>query len=82
MDWQALIKDYGVPVVALVAFAYAFLKGYVVSGKTHDDVKAQRDRALDLVFKLANSIEAATTNVPADARRPTRRGREPHDDQG
>jgi hypothetical protein len=58
MDWPALLKDYGLPVFGLLAFGWAIIKGWLVPGVTHADVKAQRDRALDLVFKMANNIQA------------------------
>lgn len=58
MDWAAFLKDFGLPLTMLFGFVGLIIKGWLVPGITHQDVKAQRDRALDLVFKMANNIQA------------------------
>lgn len=58
VDWGALLKDYGLPIFMLFGFGWLVVTGKLVPGITHADVKAQRDRALDLVFRMANNIQA------------------------
>jgi hypothetical protein len=58
MDWVAILKDFGLPITMLFGFVALIIKGWLVPGITHADVKAQRDRALDLVFRMANNIQA------------------------
>jgi hypothetical protein len=53
MDWGQVFKEYGLPLSMLLAFGLSIMKGYLVPGPTHDDVKRQRDRALDMVYELA-----------------------------
>jgi hypothetical protein len=55
MDWGQIFKEYGLPLTMLLAFGLAVIKGYLVPGPTHEDVKKQRDKALDLVYALATS---------------------------
>lgn len=43
----------------LAFFALAFLRGWIVSGAAHGRVLAERDRALDLVYKQADIAQKA-----------------------
>lgn len=58
VDWLDLLQKYGLPLTMLFGFGWLVVTGKLVPGITHADVKAQRDRALDLVFRLANNIQA------------------------
>jgi hypothetical protein len=53
MDWGQVFKEFGLPLAMLIAFGTSIQKGWLVPGMTHNDVKAQRDRALDMVYELA-----------------------------
>jgi hypothetical protein len=53
VDWGQVFKEYGLPLTMLIAFGTSILRGWLVPGPTHEDVKKQRDRALDQVYKLA-----------------------------
>jgi hypothetical protein len=53
MDWGQVFKEFGLPISMLIVFGTSIIKGYLVPGPTHDDVKRQRDRALDMVYELA-----------------------------
>ncbi len=54
MDWAAFLKEYGLPITMLAGFIYLVITGKFVPGKTHDDVKLQRDRALNEVYRWAD----------------------------
>lgn len=72
MDWLAIFKEYGLPITMLGAFAWSILKGWLVPGKTHEDVKAQRDRLLNLALKATDMVakqdKAAKHRTASDAR--------------
>jgi hypothetical protein len=53
MDWGQIFTEFGLPLAMLIAFGTSIQKGWLVPGMTHNDVKAQRDRALDMVYELA-----------------------------
>jgi hypothetical protein len=53
MDWVKIFTEFGLPLAMLIAFGTSIQKGWLVPGATHDDVKRQRDRALDMVYELA-----------------------------
>jgi hypothetical protein len=53
MDWVKIFTEFGLPLAMLIVFGTSIIKGYLVPGPTHDDVKRQRDRALDMVYELA-----------------------------
>lgn len=53
MDWLAFAKDFGLPITILLGVGWLIVTGRLVPGITHEDVKKQRDRALDQVYKLA-----------------------------
>lgn len=57
VDWPTFLKDFGLPLTMLFGFGWLIVTGRLVPGITHADVKAQRDRALDLVFRMANNIK-------------------------
>ena len=60
----------------LAGFGYAIIKGHLVPGPTHTDVKQQRDRALDEVYKLAQGIKnAVETSEEQDRKERLPRGR-------
>lgn len=45
---------------AILAFVIVgFLKGWIVTGRAHDQMRAERDRALELVYKQAGLTERA-----------------------
>jgi hypothetical protein len=43
----------------LAFFALAFIRGWIVSGAAHGRVLAERDRAMDLVYKQAEIAQRA-----------------------
>ena len=49
VDWLSRAGAVGIMAFVL----YAFLKGWIVSGREHDRVIQERDRALELVYKQA-----------------------------
>lgn len=47
-------------VVGILAFSViAFLRGWVVSGRAYEEVRSERDRALDLVYRQAGIAHRA-----------------------
>jgi hypothetical protein len=74
---MTLLKEYGLPLAMLAAGGWLTVTGKVVPGPTHEDVKKQRDRALDEVYKLAQGIKnAVAIEEPQERKRPPRgRGR-------
>lgn len=52
----------------LAMFGFAVIKGYLVPGPTHADVKAQRDRALDLVYEMAQELRPDVATPPKRSR--------------
>lgn len=83
MDWAAFLKEYGLPVTILFLFVGAIVKGYLVPGQTHADVKDQRDRALNMVYRMADELNEqehplvpATTTPTAKPAHQRRRGAE------
>lgn len=72
MDWALLLKEYGLPVFMLVGFGFLITKGYLVPGITHQDVIKQRDRALDLVYEIAQGLKPIAAVIVE--RPPNRRG--------
>lgn len=71
MDWALLLKEFGLPIAMLVGFGFLITKGYLVPGITHQDVIKQRDRALDLVYEMAQGLKpiAAAAVEPPPSRR-------------
>lgn len=64
MDWLQAAREYGLPLVILAGFSMAIFKGWLVPGGTHEDVKKQRDRALELVYDLAEGVKALASTTP------------------
>jgi hypothetical protein len=76
VDWTVILKEYGLPLTMLVLFGLAMIKGVLVPGPTHEDVKKQRDRALDLVYKMAEKLRPNTHEEQVEVDRlPKARGR-------
>lgn len=63
MDWVAIAKDFGIPIAGFAIFGYLIVTGRLVPGKTHDDVRAQRDKAQEMVYKLASRVAADVGDV-------------------
>jgi hypothetical protein len=57
MDWMKILQEYGLPLTGLILFGVAIIKGWLVPGATHEDVKKQRDRAFELVYKMADRVK-------------------------
>lgn len=55
IEWLSRAGSIGI----LAAACIAFLRGWIVSGKAYDEVRAERDRALDLVYKQAGLAHRA-----------------------
>jgi hypothetical protein len=53
INWGQVFNEYGLPISMLILFLTLILRGWLVPGPTHEDVKKQRDRALDQVYMLA-----------------------------
>lgn len=64
LDWTTLSQA-GVAGI-LAAIVVAFVKGWIVPGSQHKEVCAQRDQALEQVYKLA---AAAQRTIEATERR-------------
>ena len=47
------------PTAILAVVIVGFLKGWIVTGSAHDQMKQERDRALELVYKQAGLTERA-----------------------
>jgi hypothetical protein len=64
-DWTWLTQAGSVGILA--AIVIAFMKGWIVSGTQYDELRQQRDKALEQVFKLADAaqrtIEAAERRI-------------------
>lgn len=65
LDWTWLTQGGAVGILA--AAVISFIRGWIVSGSQYRDVCAQRDKALDQVYELAEisqrAIEAAERKV-------------------
>jgi hypothetical protein len=48
----------------LLLLVTAITKGWLVPGPVYQDVIKQRDRALDLVYKLAETVKAVAEKPP------------------
>lgn len=57
MDWLQAAREYGLPLTMLFLFGMTIITGKLVPGPTHEDVKRQRDKALDLVYEMANQLK-------------------------
>ena len=59
VDWLSRAGALGILAAAVVAF----LRGWIVPGKTHDRVREERDRALEIMYKQSEiamrALEAA-----------------------
>lgn len=63
LDWLSNAGALGVLATAVIAF----LRGWIVPGSTAKELREERDRALDLVYKQA---EIAQKALEAAERRP------------
>ena len=72
----AILKEYGLPLAMLVGGGWLIVAGKLVPGPTHEDVKRQRDRALDQVYRLAEGFKnTAATSGEQDQKERLPRGR-------
>ena len=55
LDWLTRAGSAGILAFAVIAF----LKGWIVPGRELDQCRHERDRALELVYKLAETSERA-----------------------
>lgn len=46
MDWLQALREYGIPLVALVGVTWAFISGAVVTKGTHEKIVGDRDKQL------------------------------------
>jgi hypothetical protein len=65
LQWLSNAGSLGILAAAVVAF----LRGWVVSGSAHQRVLAERDRALELVYKQADVVEKALMASEREERR-------------
>jgi hypothetical protein len=65
LQWLSNAGSLGI----LAAGVLAFLRGWVVSGAAHARVLAERDRALDLVYKQAEIAERALEQLEQERRK-------------
>ena len=65
LQWLSNAGSLGI----LAAGVLAFLRGWVVSGSAHMRVVAERDRALDLVYKQADVAQRALEAAEQERRR-------------
>lgn len=54
-DWTWLTQAGSVGILA--AAVIAFIRGWIVSGAQYKELREQRDKALEQVFKLADSAQ-------------------------
>lgn len=64
IEWLSRAGSLGILAAAVVAF----LRGWVVPGRAYEQVRQERDRALELVYKQAEVAHRALD--AAEARRP------------
>lgn len=57
LDWLSRAGALGVMATAVVAFA----RGWIVSGKAYEQVRAERERALELVYAQAQLAHKAVS---------------------
>ena len=57
--WAGLISSFGFPTATLIVFTAAIVKGWLVAGPTHEDVKKQRDRLLDVTLKSNETAQGS-----------------------
>lgn len=55
LEWLSRAGSVGILAAAVVAF----LQGWIVPGKTHDRVREERDRALEIMYKQAEVAQRA-----------------------
>lgn len=55
LEWLSRAGGFGVMALAVLAF----LRGWIIPGKRYDEVVAERDRALELVYKNAELAQRA-----------------------
>lgn len=63
MDWTVFLRDYGLPISMLVGMGFLIIKGYLVPGITHQDAIKQRDRALELVYEMAEGLKPVAAAI-------------------
>jgi hypothetical protein len=57
VDIVSILERFGLPIAMLFGGAWLTVTGKVVPGPTHEDVKKQRDRALELVYEIAHGLK-------------------------
>jgi hypothetical protein len=65
LQWLSNAGSLGI----LAAGCVGFLRGWIVSGSAHHRVLAERDRALDLVYKQADVAQKALEVAEQERRR-------------
>lgn len=65
LQWLSSAGSLGI----LAAAVLAFLRGWVVSGAAHARVLAERDRALEMVYKQADIAQRALEAAEQERRR-------------
>ncbi len=55
LEWLSRAGSVGILAAAVVAF----LRGWIVPGRTHDRVREERDRALEVMYKQAEVAQRA-----------------------
>jgi len=65
LQWLSSAGSLGI----LAAAVLAFLRGWVVSGSAHARVLAERDRALEMVYKQANIAQRALEAAEQERRK-------------
>ena len=56
-DWQWLSQGGAVGVLAF--FVVGFVRGWIVPGSAYKEVCSQRDRAIDQVYRMADTAQRA-----------------------
>jgi hypothetical protein len=65
LEWLSSAGSLGI----LAAACIAFLRGWIVSGSAHSRVLAERDRAMEMVYKQAAIAEQALEAAQEERRR-------------
>jgi hypothetical protein len=65
-DWTSLLSQGGA-VGALAFVVIGFMRGWIVTGAAYKEVCSQRDRAIDQVYRMADTTQRAAEIVRKDA---------------
>ena len=65
-DWTSLLTQGGA--IGVLAFiVIGFMRGWIVTGSAYKEVCSQRDRAIDQVYRMADTTQRAAEIVRKDA---------------